>query len=244
MCQGVCWDYRCRRCGTLVYKDTFVPGTKDLAGHMCKRARRSGVRGCCRTGIEWQFPQRLAEELCVMCELSIELDVLDASTCDEAARERRYADSDDEDVLVGEVDEVEVEVKSQVESKVEVKVEDVKTETKAETTTETTSQTTTETKHEDKVDEVDGNVESTKHDDKKVDDSTEYQDEDGGAPLKIDQEEKNEAKEVEATEKKGNGGTEVKREKKTKATTTTKRTVGILRLRFDAPPPAAVKVGS
>lgn len=60
-------------------------------------ARINGQRGVCQTGTEWQFQDKVANELCLLCELRDEIGAVDAETCDEAMIERRvYPDSDDE----------------------------------------------------------------------------------------------------------------------------------------------------
>ncbi|KAI1767282.1 hypothetical protein GGR53DRAFT_527173 [Hypoxylon sp. FL1150] len=198
MCQGVCWNYACRRCGTLIYKDTFVPGTAALAGHTCKKARAAGTRGCCLTGVEWQFPWRRADELCVMCELDVEMAALDADTCDEAMLEERvYADSEDEDGEEIQLGILKPTTKRVVEK--DVKIDDVEIEV------DNVKIKLEKTKLEDKPDR------KTNHEDEKVDDQTEDQDQDqdqdGGAPLKADDEETKEdtTKEEEKTE---DGGAE------------------------------------
>ncbi|KAI5866724.1 hypothetical protein GGS23DRAFT_593462 [Durotheca rogersii] len=106
MCTGICWLYVCRGCGTGLLKDPHV------AGHTCRMARQNGRRGRCRTGIEYRGPiataatttgagaakpagggesfyRKVANELCVLCELGPEIVMLDATTCAEAEREGR-----------------------------------------------------------------------------------------------------------------------------------------------------------
>ncbi len=80
---------------------------KDLSvsGHTCKVARRIGRRGCCRTGVEFRYYDKDANELCIMCEVEEVIAELNAETCDEAYSETRVGynrdgdgdDSDDEE---------------------------------------------------------------------------------------------------------------------------------------------------
>ncbi|OTB13930.1 hypothetical protein K445DRAFT_24078 [Daldinia sp. EC12] len=81
MCTGMCWVYGCRRCGGTIYKDTSV------AGHTCNAARRNRNRGCCRTGIEFTYYRKKAEELCVLCEVSREVDEMRELCVDEMREE-------------------------------------------------------------------------------------------------------------------------------------------------------------
>ncbi|KAI1104069.1 hypothetical protein F4804DRAFT_308141 [Jackrogersella minutella] len=93
MCTGICWVYRCCGCGTVVLKDTSV------GGHTCHEARHNRKKGCCRTGVEFVFYERVAREACLLCEVGEEIGRLDADTCDEACSETRvgYCDGEDTD---------------------------------------------------------------------------------------------------------------------------------------------------
>ncbi|KAI0120362.1 hypothetical protein F4776DRAFT_633906 [Hypoxylon sp. NC0597] len=92
MCTGVCWNLRCYQCEGIVMKDT------KISGHNCHEARRKGKRGCCKTGVELTFYDRIVRELCIACELRFQISKLDAETCDEAMSETRigyHRESDD-----------------------------------------------------------------------------------------------------------------------------------------------------
>ncbi|OTA69102.1 hypothetical protein K449DRAFT_446662 [Hypoxylon sp. EC38] len=92
MCTGICWNLRCYQCEGVVMKDTRV------SGHVCYEARQNGKRGCCRTGVEYTFYDRIARELCIACELRFPISKLNADTCDEAMSETRigYHREDDD----------------------------------------------------------------------------------------------------------------------------------------------------
>ncbi|OTB06260.1 hypothetical protein M426DRAFT_21057 [Hypoxylon sp. CI-4A] len=78
MCTGCSWQYHCPQCNTTIYKDNHV------SWYTCNQARSNRGRGICRTGIEYTYSDKLAAELCVMCEVEAEIDGLDAETCKEA----------------------------------------------------------------------------------------------------------------------------------------------------------------
>ncbi|KAI2618745.1 hypothetical protein GGR54DRAFT_640286 [Hypoxylon sp. NC1633] len=81
MCTCPEWDYHCKQCNTVVFKDRSVPG------HTCRAARYNGRRGVCRTGVEITVYHKVAAESCLPCEIRDEVDALTAETCDEAAAE-------------------------------------------------------------------------------------------------------------------------------------------------------------
>ncbi|XDG07236.1 hypothetical protein ABKA04_006851 [Annulohypoxylon sp. FPYF3050] len=83
MCTGVCWDWHCRACGTVVVRDTRV------SGHTCREAERAGKKGCCRTGVEYSRFSKLSADLCGLCETKDEIAKIDAFTCETGASEKR-----------------------------------------------------------------------------------------------------------------------------------------------------------
>ncbi|KAI0890267.1 uncharacterized protein GGS22DRAFT_183613 [Annulohypoxylon maeteangense] len=93
MCTGIGWDYRCRSCRTVISKDV------NVSGHTCHEAKRAGTRGCCRTGIEFMFFNKVIDELCLLCEIKGEVEKVDALTCEEGKGEERvgYCFASDED---------------------------------------------------------------------------------------------------------------------------------------------------
>ncbi|KAI1393998.1 uncharacterized protein F4822DRAFT_424455 [Hypoxylon trugodes] len=98
MCTGVRWVIRCCRCWTIIMKNS------NIAGYTCHKAQMNRKKGCCRTGVEFTSYDRIGDELCVPCELEIEIQVLDADTCDEGHSEERVGydvddcyDSEDEE---------------------------------------------------------------------------------------------------------------------------------------------------
>ncbi|KAI0117023.1 hypothetical protein F4814DRAFT_459230 [Daldinia grandis] len=74
MCTGMCWVYKCSQCRGTILKDTSV------SGHTCKTARRNQSRGCCRTGIEFTFYEKDSDEMCGLCEIAEEIDMVDAES--------------------------------------------------------------------------------------------------------------------------------------------------------------------
>ncbi|KAI1648699.1 uncharacterized protein F4817DRAFT_314658 [Daldinia loculata] len=74
MCTGTCWVYKCSRCGGTILKDTSV------SGHTCNAARQNKIRGCCRTGIEFTFYSKNSDEMCGLCEISEELNMINAES--------------------------------------------------------------------------------------------------------------------------------------------------------------------
>ncbi|KAI2467170.1 hypothetical protein F4781DRAFT_403281 [Annulohypoxylon bovei var. microspora] len=94
MCTGVGWIYRCRQCLTAILKDT------NVSGHTCHEAKRIRQRGCCRSGVEYTFFDKVSDELCILCEIADEVRSLDARTCGEAGsvlRRGYYSGIEDED---------------------------------------------------------------------------------------------------------------------------------------------------
>ncbi|KAI1409203.1 hypothetical protein F5Y13DRAFT_203835 [Hypoxylon sp. FL1857] len=83
MCTGVCWKIRCRDCATIVMKNT------NISGHNCREARHNGKRGCCKTGVEFTFYDKISDELCVLCEVECEIKSLGAELRNEAVSESR-----------------------------------------------------------------------------------------------------------------------------------------------------------
>ncbi|KAI0844199.1 hypothetical protein F5Y00DRAFT_274419 [Daldinia vernicosa] len=72
MCTGTCWVYKCSRCGGTILKDT------SISGHTCNAARRNRNRGCCRTGVEYMFYDKDSDEMCGLCEITEELNMINA----------------------------------------------------------------------------------------------------------------------------------------------------------------------
>ncbi|KAI0891762.1 hypothetical protein F4806DRAFT_500749 [Annulohypoxylon nitens] len=83
MCTGVCWDWHCRACCTVIVRDTHV------SGHTCREAERAGKKGCCRTGVEYSRFSKLSADLCALCETKDEIAKIDAFTCETGASEKR-----------------------------------------------------------------------------------------------------------------------------------------------------------
>ncbi|KAI0103672.1 hypothetical protein GGR51DRAFT_248888 [Nemania sp. FL0031] len=95
MCTGIAHVYRCPQCQAVVYK------LKEAArGYTCYQARKNRRRGICRTGIDYSYYDRPAEELCLYCEIFDEIRDITAEVCDEGSEpwlEDREDDIDDDD---------------------------------------------------------------------------------------------------------------------------------------------------
>ncbi|GAW27170.1 hypothetical protein SAMD00023353_7800320 [Rosellinia necatrix] len=79
MCTGIVHVYRCR-CGAVLYK------IKDATrGFTCFTARKNGIRGVCRRGVEYSYYDRVSEENCLYCEIYLGTEPLNitADECDE-----------------------------------------------------------------------------------------------------------------------------------------------------------------
>ncbi|KAI1079150.1 hypothetical protein F5B20DRAFT_581569 [Whalleya microplaca] len=98
MCTGNCWVFRCRGCGGVLAKDHSLPG------HTCHEAKRYRRRGLCRTGVEFAHYDKVANELCLMCELREEIGALTAETCPEGELEVLPDEEEDYEVVDEEVD--------------------------------------------------------------------------------------------------------------------------------------------
>ncbi|KAI1462146.1 hypothetical protein F4805DRAFT_453377 [Annulohypoxylon moriforme] len=83
MCTGIGWTYRCRACSTITLKNI------NVSGHTCHEAVRAGKRGCCRTGIEYTFFDKVSNELCLLCEVKGEIEKINALTIGEGVSEER-----------------------------------------------------------------------------------------------------------------------------------------------------------
>ncbi|KAI0396707.1 hypothetical protein F5Y17DRAFT_418455 [Xylariaceae sp. FL0594] len=67
MCTGIMHSYRCTRCNGLTHI------MRDAApGYTCPAARQNGLRGTCRTGVEYtRYDRWDGEDLCAWCELGL-----------------------------------------------------------------------------------------------------------------------------------------------------------------------------
>ncbi|KAI1095042.1 hypothetical protein F5B19DRAFT_397056 [Rostrohypoxylon terebratum] len=83
MCTGVCWDWHCRVCCTIIVRDMHV------SGYTCKEARRAGKKGRCRTGVEYSRFSKLSADMCALCETAAEIAMIDAFTSETGGSEDR-----------------------------------------------------------------------------------------------------------------------------------------------------------
>ncbi|KAI1821653.1 hypothetical protein F4861DRAFT_446603 [Xylaria intraflava] len=99
MCTGIAYVYHCNRqhCGSVMYKLM-----EAAPGYTCPEARRNHRRGVCVNGIRWAYYDRVADEICLFCEvfgLGGEISGITAETCEEGTQwpEDNVDDNEDED---------------------------------------------------------------------------------------------------------------------------------------------------
>ncbi|KAI1809236.1 hypothetical protein GGS20DRAFT_580872 [Poronia punctata] len=95
MCTGITHIFHCRQCTGIVYKLQ-----EACPGFTCRAARDNKRRGTCRDGIAYSRYHKLSDELCLSCDLEVELQFITmAESCPEGG-EPWSEDDDDDDVVV------------------------------------------------------------------------------------------------------------------------------------------------